>query len=294
MVLHKTLGSRFATFTIYTVLIAMAVLCVLPLLNVFAVSLSSNSAIEAGRVSLWPVDVTLSAYEYVAKKEDFLASINVSLVRLALGVSISMLVTVLTAYPLSKEYSQFKGRTWFSWYFVFTILFGGGFVPTYVIVRNLGLIDSIWALVLPGAVPVFNIILLLNFMRSLPKEMLEASFIDGAGHWSVLMRIVVPLSMPAIATVTLFAIVGNWNEWFNGLLYMNSPEKYPLASYLQTVVVKLDLVNLSKEQIELLGSLNNRSVKAAQIFLSALPVLIVYPFLQRYFMSGIVMGSVKE
>lgn len=294
MVLQKTIGSRIAAAVIYLALALMALLCLLPLLNVFSVSLSSNSAIEAGKVSLWPVDFTLSSYEYVAQKKEFLQSINVSLIRLVLGVSISMLVTILTAYPLSKEYSQFKGRTWFSWYFVFTILFGGGFVPTYVIVRNLGMIDSMWALVLPSAVPVFNIILLLNFMRSLPKEMLEASSIDGAGHWSVLARIVVPLSMPAIATITLFTIVGIWNEWFNGLLYMNSPDNYPLASYLQTVVVKLDLVNLSREQIELLGSLNNRSVKAAQIFLSALPVLIVYPFLQRYFMSGIVVGSVKE
>ena len=295
MVEQMSAGRRLFIVFNYFFLSFLAILCVLPLVNVLAISLSSNGAIEQGLVKLWPVDFTTIAYQHIAQSEAFHRSVWVSVKRVFLGVSLNFLLTILTAYPLSRERHQFRMRTVYVWIFVFTMLFNGGLIPTYVLVKELGLLDTIWALVLPFAVPVFNVVLLLNFFRNLPKELSEAAFIDGAGHWQILWRIMVPLSLPAQATVTLFAIVGQWNEWFYGLIFMNKPENYPLASYLQTIIIRQDLMMITDTKLlELLSKLNNRALRAAQIFLGALPVLVLYPFLQRYFMSGIVLGSVKE
>jgi putative aldouronate transport system permease protein len=161
-------------------------------------------------------------------------------------------------------------------------------------IRMTGLLDSIWALVLPGAVPVFSVILLLNFFRGLPKEIEESAFMDGAGHWKVLWSIYVPLSMPALATIALFTLVGHWNSWFDGLILMNSPERYPLSSYLQTVVIDKTMTTMKGNDWMSLAQISDRTAKAAQIFLGALPILLVYPLLQKYFVKGIVLGSVKE
>lgn len=280
----------------YLFLILAAFLCLLPMVNVFAVSLSSSTASAAGLVKLWPVDFTLSSYLYVLDRKEFMTALQVSFERVLLGVSLNMLLTILIAYPLSKETEKFRWRSFFVWFFVFTMLLNGGLIPWYMTVRATGLMDTIWALILPGAVPIFNVILMLNFFRQLPKEMEEASYMDGAGHWTTLWKIYLPVSMPVVATLILFCTVSHWNQWFDGLILMNSTSNYPLQSYLQTVIVNSDmsLVSMqSTEQIKMLSEISNRSTKAAQIFIAALPVLIVYPFLQRYFMAGIVLGSVK-
>jgi len=295
MVEHLSIGRKAFIIVNYAFLAFLSLLCILPMINVLAISLSSKGAIEGGLVALWPVEFTTFAYEHIAKTKPFQASMWISVQRVFIGVTLNFLLTLLTAYPLSKEVSQFRFRTVYVWIFVFTMLFGGGLIPSYVVVKQLGLIDSIWALVLPVAVPIFNVVLLLNFFRSLPKELSESAFIDGAGHWPILWRIMLPLSLPAQATVTLFAIVMHWNEWFYGLIYMNSPDNYPLSSYLQTIIIQFDLSSISDvTQLQLMSKLNDRALRSAQIFLGALPVLVIYPFLQRYFMTGIVMGSVKE
>ncbi|MCD9024103.1 carbohydrate ABC transporter permease [Cohnella silvisoli] len=295
MVQHRTIGRLLFVSANYLVLTVLALLCILPVVNVLAVSLSEGYYVGAGLVKLWPVGFTLKSYAFVAETPEFIRSVWISVERVALGGALNMLLTVIVAYPLSKEAGQLRLRTLYVWLFVFTMLFSGGLIPTYVVIRELHLLDTMWALVLPGAVPIFNVILLLNFFRSLPKELEEAAHIDGATYMQTLWRIIVPLSKPALATITLFTIVAHWNEWFNGLIYMNMPEKYPLASYLQTVIVQRDIsLTTDPMMMERLADLNNRSVKAAQIFLGALPVFCVYPFLQRFFMSGIVMGSMKE
>ncbi|MDF2961105.1 MAG: transporter permease [Paenibacillus sp.] len=278
----------------YTLLLGLAVLCILPLVNVFAISLSSSSAAAAGFVKLWPVDFTWKAYEFIVQKPEFLRSLTVTLQRVAIGVTLNMVLIILVAYPLSKESSVLKGRTLYAWIFVFTMLFNGGLIPLYMTIKALGLIDSIWALVLHHALPVFNILILLNFFRGLPKELEEAAFMDGAGHWTVLWRIFVPLSTPSLATLTLFSIVGQWNAWFDGIIFMNSPENYPLQSYLYTVITAVDTLLAGSVDMEMLAEVSDRTAKSAQIFLGALPILLVYPFLQRFFMKGIVLGSVKE
>ncbi len=278
----------------YVLIGLLSIICLLPLFHVLAVSFSSSAAASGGLVKLWPVGFTLKSYEYVLRKEEFMTSFMISFQRLALGTGINMILIILTAYPLSKEIRAFRKRTFYVWYFFITILFGGGLIPSYIIVKKTGLIDTIWALIIPHAVPVFSVILLLNFFRGLPKELEEAAFIDGAGHNSTLWRLYVPLSMPALATLLLFAMVGHWNSWFDGLIYMNRPENYPLQSYLQTIIIQNDLNAMNESDIQLLKDLSDRTVKSAQIFLGALPILLVYPFLQRFFVKGIVLGSVKE
>jgi len=277
----------------YAFLAVVSILCILPLVHILAMSFSSSTAVSAGEVTFWPVDFTLKSYSFILDNPKFLASLWVTIQRVALGTAVSLFLTILTAYPLSKDVSAFRHRTVFAWFFVFTILFNGGLIPWYMTIKMTGLINTLWALVLPSAVAVFHIILLLNFYRSLPKELEEAAVVDGAGHWLILWRIMAPLSMPAIATILLFTVVSNWNSWFDGMILMNKPSGYPLATYLQTVIIKLDFEHLRQEDIYMLGIISDRTSKAAQIFLGTLPILLVYPFLQKYFMKGIVMGSVK-
>lgn len=159
----------------------------------------------------------------------------------------------------------------------------------------MGLLDSIWSLVIPGAVPIFNVLLMLNFFRGLPKELEEAAWMDGAGHLRTLWSVYLPVSMPSIATITLFALVGHWNAWFDGMIYMRSPEHYPLATYLQSILqqVSIQTENITFEQAALLNQISDRTTQASQIFLSIIPILAIYPFLQRYFVHGLVVGSVK-
>lgn len=286
-------GRRLFQLFNYTFLIAVSVLCILPLIHILAISFSSSSAVSAGEVTFWPVEFTLKSYSFILDNPKFLKSLWITIQRVAIGTVVSLFLVVLTAYPLSKEVSAFRHRTFFAWFFVFTILFNGGLIPWYMTIKMTGLIDTIWALVLPGAVAVFHIILLLNFLRALPRELEEAAMMDGAGHWLILWKIMIPLSMPAIATILLFTVVSNWNSWFDGMILMNKPNHYPLATYLQTVIIKLDFENMRQEDIYLLGIISDRTSKAAQIFLGTLPILLAYPFLQKYFMKGIVLGSVK-
>ncbi len=289
----KSLGRKVFLVVNYTVLIFLALICLLPLVYVLAVSLSSSSAAMANKVTLVPVDFTWKSYQYVVRKPAFYLSFGVSIKRVLLGVPVNMLLTILTAYPLSKGRDAFRARNFFSWYFVITMLFTGGLIPWFLTIYNTGLIDTIWALVIPGALPVFNMIILMNFFRSLPKELEEAALIDGAGQWTILMRIFIPLSTPALATLVLFSLVTHWNSWFDGLILMNDPNNYPLQSYLQTVVVNRDIAMLSMKDAESLSEISDRTVKCAQIFIAMVPILAFYPLLQKYFTTGMVLGGVK-
>ncbi|WP_409342047.1 carbohydrate ABC transporter permease [Paenibacillus sp. MBLB4367] len=289
-----SLGRRLFLSGNLIFLAAISFACLMPLIHILALSFSSGAAASAGKVVLWPVDFTTAAYDNVFGKPEYLRAFVVTLKRVILGTAISMFLTIMTAYPLSKDTSQLRLRTVYVWLFVFTILFSGGLIPWYLTVKSLGLINTIWALVLPGALAVFNVILLLNFYRSLPKELEESSRMDGAGHFATLWKIYVPLSLPALATTGLFTMVGHWNSWFDGMILMNQPDKYPLQTFLQTIIINLDFRFLKTQDAELIIKLSDRTSKAAQIFVAAFPILIVYPFLQRFFIKGIVMGSVKE
>jgi len=276
-----------------TFLILVALLCVLPLIHIVAVSFSSSTAAAAGYVKLWPVDFTLASYEFTGGREGFWRSMLVSIERIAIGTPLNLLLIIMVAYPLSKESKNFRFRLVYAWIFFMTMLFNGGLIPWYVTIKELGLLDSIWALVLPGAVPVFSIVLLLNFFREVPKELEESAVIDGASQWTTLWRIYVPISKPAIATLALFSMVEHWNSWFDGLILMGNPANYPLQSYIQTIVIQQNFSAMSREDILNMAMISDRTLRASQIFLGSLPILAAYPFLQKYFVKGIVLGSVK-
>lgn len=288
------LRKRITYFDIFNFLLlaGASVLCILPFVHIVAVSFSDSAPASKYIVGLWPVDFTTIAYEQVFKKPDFWSSLSTSSLRLVLGVTVNMLLNITMAFALSKETKVFPSRNIYIWVIVFTMLFNGGLIPTYMVVKSLGLINSIWALILPSAVQVFHVILMVNFMRQLPKELEEASVIDGAAQWDFMIRVAIPLSVPVIATVTLFSAVHHWNSWFDGLLYISEPARYPLQTYLQVVLASRNIIDFSEQS--LLEMVTDRTLVAAQIFVSTLPILILYPLLQRYFIHGIVMGSVKE
>lgn len=287
-------SGSYRLFTIVNLLFltGVAALCILPLLHILAVSFSSKGPASANLVGIWPVGFNVSAYESVLANKEFLNAFFISLKRVVLGVGVNMALSVLMAYPLSKESNVFRFRNFFAWLIVFTMLFNGGLIPNYVLVNQLGLANSIWALILPSAVSAFGIVLLLNFFRQLPKELEESAFLDGASYFRVLVSLFIPLSLPAIATLTLFAAVYHWNSWFDGLIYMNKASLYPLQTYLQILLGKTTQA-ISLDDAARTAIVSQRSLVAAQIYIAMLPILLVYPFVQKYFQTGIVLGSVK-
>lgn len=290
----KSIASSVFRIINAVILIILAFVCLLPFVHMVALSFSDSAAVQGGMVGLWPVDFTLESYSYVIEKEAFWRSFGIAIQRVLLGALINVGLVVFLAYPLSKPSSKFKYRTVYVWFFFITMLFSGGLIPTYLVVSSLNLLNNIWALILPGAVNVFNIILVLNFYRQIPQALEEAAYIDGAGHFKTLVAIYLPCSLPVIATITLFSMVNHWNSWFDGLIYMKKAELYPLQSYLQTIIANMNFQTVSATELERLARLNQRSVKTAQMVIAAIPILCVYPFLQKYFITGITLGSVKE
>ncbi|MFD0714238.1 carbohydrate ABC transporter permease [Paenibacillus sp. GCM10027626] len=288
---HKTVPYRIFSVFNYVLLSILSVLCLLPLLHLLMVSLSAAAPANAGLVTFWPIGFTFEAYTKTFANTNFLSSLWVSVERTVLGTALALLVNTLAAYALSKEAQTFRARNIYLWYFVITMLFTGGLIPGYLLILKLGLMNTLLALILPGMVAVYNIILLLNFFRAIPKELEEAASIDGAGHFRTFATIYLPISLPALATISLFIMVGHWNAYFDGLIYIKDAEKLPLASFMQTIIVQADMTKLDPE---MLANLSQRTVRASQIFIGALPILLVYPFLQRYFVKGIVIGAVKE
>ena len=216
-------------------------------------------------VTFWPVNFNLESYRYILKDSAFVRAFVISVLRTVIGAGIQVLMTIMCAYPLSKSSDRFNGRTAYVWFFLIASLFSGG--------------------------------LMLNFFRGLPKELEEAALLDGAGHLSVLLRVYVPLSKPSIATVTLFSMVGHWNSWFDGMIYLRDDTLQPLATLLHNMVSRTTL-NVIMETtdisvIEQLLTVTNESLKSAQLFIGMLPILCVYPFIQKYFTKGLVIGSVK-
>lgn len=290
---HKTLSYRIFNLFNHAGLLGISLLCIIPLIHVLAISFSAKSAADANLVTLWPIDFTLEAYKKTIDNPVFLHSLWVSIKRTVIGTGLTLFLAFMAAYPLAKENTQFSGRTVYSWIFIFAMVFNGGLVPFYIVIQKLHLMGSFWALVLPGAVNIYLTILMMNFFRGIPKELEEAAMIDGAGHFRTLFTIFLPVSKPAMATLGLFSIVFHWNSWFDGLLYTNGANQYPLATFLQTVIIQRDMSSMSLDPVTM-ALISQKTVNAAQIFIGALPVLILYPFLQKFFVKGLVVGSVKE
>lgn len=296
MFMRKTSTSR-KIFVVcnYLIFILVGLTCVLPFVYLFAVSLSDKSAVAAGQVAFWPIGFNLSAYEYAIQGGKFLRALSNSVVLVIVGTTINLILMLLTAYPLSKTKEQLLGRNIYMAFFVITMLINGGMIPTYLVVAKLGLKNTIWSLILPGALPVYNMVILMNFIRGLPVELQDAAKVDGASEVQVLFKILLPLLKPSLATVGLFCIVGHWNNWFGGIIYMNNPVNYPLATYMQTLLTDIETMirEAGSDYSQILSQMNAQTGRAAQLFLGALPVMIVYPFLQKYFTAGLTLGSVK-
>ncbi|WP_455040533.1 carbohydrate ABC transporter permease [Granulicatella adiacens] len=286
-------------FIIYVVVILLTLSCLIPLMNVISLSFSSSQAVASNKVGLWPEEFTFAAYEKIINDAQFWRSFGISAFRVAMALIINLFMIVTLAYPLSKSVKVFRSRKVFMNIMVFAMLFSGGMIPSYLVVRYLGLINSVWALILPGAVPIGSVILVMNFFRSVPKSLEESALLDGANPWQILTRIYIPISLPSLATVSLFSIVGSWNDFFGGLIYITKVENYPLMTYIQSLSVNIAETlqkagGMSTQQLQALLSVSNRNLNAAKIVVAIVPLLVIYPFLQKYFVQGIVVGAVKE
>ena len=268
--------------------------CILPILNTIAISFSSQAAAASGSVTFWPKDFTISSYEKLMAESEFGTAILISIERVLLAVLISGGTSVLMGFALSHSNHIFHGRNFYMWILVFTMLFNAGTIPWYITIRSVGLLDTIWALVLPCAVSAYNTLILMNFFRGIPHELEEAAFMDGAGVWRILFQIYIPLSLPALATIILFVVVYHWNNFFDGLVLMNKPEHYPLQTYIYQLTVKVDIRTISNlDTLKELLKVSGRTINAAKLVVSMVPILLIYPLLQRYFVTGLTLGSVK-
>lgn len=292
--MRKLSVSRKTFLIINTVFcLFVGIVCFMPVLHVLALSFSAKNPVESGNVYFWPVGFNTDNYVLVARDAQFYRSYLVSFIRVILGLLAGMLTTVLAAYPVSMSRTKFHSRGIYVIIFMIPMFFSGGLIPNYLVVNGLGMIDTIWALIIPGAVSTFDIILMMNFMKELPDAIREAAYIDGAGHFKTLFRIVLPLCKPSLATVSLFIVLGHWNSWFDGMIYIRSQNLKPLQTYLRSIVVVNSAIQ--NQTIEnMLSKYSTDGANAAKIFLAMIPIFCFYPFVQKYFVKGLVYGSVKE
>ncbi|MEK5032110.1 carbohydrate ABC transporter permease [Paenibacillus sp. FSL R7-0302] len=292
--MRLTRGEHLASRLNYLALGFIALLALLPFLHIVAQSFSSHQAITSGRVTLWPVDFSFEAYVKVLREQAFMNAFKVSLLRTVIGTLLNVVITSMLAYPLSKAY--IKGRSAIMFLIVFTMLFNGGMIPTFLVVKATGLLNSFWVYIIPGAVSAFNVIIMKNFFQGVPPELEESAKIDGSSNIGTLIRIVVPLSMPVIATITLFHAVGHWNAFFDTVLYVTDRNLFPLQVYLRELIMfnQSNISNNNGYSANIDSTLLAlESLKAAALIASTVPILIVYPFLQKHFVKGIMLGSVK-
>lgn len=238
---------------------------------------------------LYPQGFSLEAYKVTLTHARFYSSLRVSVVRTLLGTLLGVAFSSALAYGISRPY--LRGRKWMTLFLVFTMLFNGGMIPTYLVVRYTGLIDTLWALIIPNMINTFNVIVLINFFRAVPAELEESAKIDGANDLIIFVKIMIPVAMPSIATITLFVAVYHWNTLMDGILYINTSSKKPLQVYLNDIVVAGQTEDMFQDSAS--RWMPTLSLKTATIFASTLPILIVYPFLQKYFVKGVMVGSVK-
>ncbi|WP_019912564.1 carbohydrate ABC transporter permease [Paenibacillus sp. HW567] len=269
----------------------VVILCLMPFIHIIAISLSSSRPIMAGLVSFFPREISFEAYTQVFSDMSMIRSLGFTIFLTILATVLSMAMTIAVAFSLSKK--DLRGRKWFMLIIVITMFFSGGIIPDYILVRNLHLLDSVWALVLPGLISPFYMIILISFLNSIPKGLEEAAEIDGATHLGTLFRIILPLSLPALATLSLFYAVGRWNGFQDALMYINNTDLYPLQLKLYQMIQNNQVSDLMQQEGLGMNKLMPESLKAASVIFTTLPILIVYPFLQRYFISGMMVGAVK-
>jgi putative aldouronate transport system permease protein len=286
---------RWADAIIYTVLVLLGLLTLLPMLNMLAKSFSGSSAIAEHPLMLVPQAWTLDAYQYIFETPVLMRSFGITVFATVVGTALNLLFTTTAAYGLSKTY--IPGYRILMWIVIVPMLFGAGLIPTYLLLKQLGLINSVWVLVVYGLVSPFNLILMRNFFWSIPREIEESARIDGAGDLRTLWHIILPLSKPVIATIGLFYGVAHWNDFFTGLFFLTDSSKFPLQVVLRSIIIDQSMLGMggsnapNNDLQQIVVSADN--IRAATIIFSTVPILLAYPFLQRYFVKGIILGAVK-
>lgn len=290
----KTIRSQNLLFNIfnYIFLIVCAFVTLYPFLYVIATSFSSTRAINSGEVYIFPVEATLKSYKSLIADGQILSSMKNTVIITVVGTALNMLLTILAGYVLSRKRLMVRGVV--LKIMIFTMMFNAGIIPNFIFFKNIGVMNSFAAVWLVNLIGVYNVVIMKNFMSNIPESMEEAARIDGAGDWLILFRIMIPLSKPVIATLTLFYAVGWWNDYYTSMIYLNDPEKYPMTVKLMQMINNLSESMLKGEGVVEQGAQSTpEGVKAASIVLSTLPILCLYPFLQKYFVKGVMVGSVK-
>ena len=289
----RSRGEIIGDVVIYTVLIILTFLSILPIWHVLNLSLSNSAAASTGKLMLWPKGFTLESYGFIFKEDALIRSFGITIFITIVGTALNMFLTTTCAYALSRK--ELVGRKIFTWIVIFPMLFSAGIVPGYMLVRNLGLINSVWAMILPGAISAFNVILMKNFFEEIPESLIESARLDGASEFIIFSRIVLPLAVPAIATISLFYAVGHWNEFFRGIFYITDPAKWPLQVLLRNIVVQADFTQIGMTNADMYAqmNINQLTIRAATVISTIIPIALVYPFIQRYFVKGIKLGAEK-
>lgn len=284
------------TFDVVVIIMfaALALLTLYPFYNVIILSFSNTESVAKHIPYLLPFALDLTGYKTIIQDSDFINSLLVSLFVTIVGTAVNMVLSVIAAYVLSRKYLD--GRNMIMSVIVFTMLFGGGLVPTYMVIKDMGLINKVWAMIFPTAINTYYLIIMKNYFLGLPDGLFEAAKLDGAGEWTMLWKVAFPLSKPIMATFTLFYAVDRWNEWYNALLYINKKALSPLQIYLRDILTSLNS-QLSTQAQQMMGSTQKVSTSAVQmatIVITALPIMLVYPYLQKYFVNGVMVGGIKE
>jgi putative aldouronate transport system permease protein len=291
--MKETFGERAGNAVLNTVLLLLSICTLYPFWHVLMYALSDPKLSMGGGIFLIPRGFSLSSFEILLDSKGIYTAYWNSLVRLVAGTFINLLFTAMLAYPLSLR--RFMGRNMITLLIFFTMLFSGGMIPTYLLVKQLGLLDSIWALIIPGAISAWNLLIMKNYFQSIPAELEESANIDGASPARVLISVILPVSMPVIAAIALFYGVAHWNSYFDAILYINSQKEQVLQVFLRTMLngSSLQQVQGAESFATNIGLVTEESVKMATIIASVLPMLIIYPFLQKYYVKGVLIGSVK-
>ncbi len=292
----RNLGSRDKIFyTIITIILTLFFIMVLyPCIYVISASFSSGDAVQAGKVVLWPVDVSIEGYKTVFNTKDVWIGFRNSLFYTVVGTSINIVMTVMAAYSLARP--DVPGRNGIMLLFTFTMFFNGGMIPTYMVIRALGMLDTIWCLIIPGAVGAYNLIVARTFIQnSIPLELLEAAKIDGCSDVKYLLKVVIPLSKAVIAVLVLFYGVGHWNAYFNAMIYLHTKDLFPLTLFLRQILLmeQIDPSTITDPELQAQMAKAAGVIKYALIVVSMVPVMLIYPFIQKYFVKGVMIGSIK-
>jgi len=287
-------GDRFVEIVNYILLALIAVVVIYPLVFVLSASFSKSEFVLRGEMWLWPQGFNIDAYTKIFQNKDLWIGYKNTILYTVVGTSINLLMTIIAAYPMSRK--DFKGRNIVMGMMVVTLFFSGGLIPTYLLIKKLHLLNTFWVMVIPNAVSVWNIIIMRTFFQSsIPHEIQESAMMDGCANWQILIRIVLPLSMPVIAVMILFYAVGHWNAFFNALIYLNDKDKFPLQLILREMLIQNTMKDMAKLMKEAVAkqAMSVEGIKYAIIVVANLPVLLLYPFLQKYFVKGVMIGALK-